>query len=134
MRSDQVQRVLRAALVGAVSLAMVVTAWAGPSSAAGRATPRQVSTRSQRSTPEDFAGTQDLAVSGYGDADGYHVQVARESAGFAWQDVAVLRPARLDESRWYGYQCLTGDGTHVAVSVLPGGLINLPGARLRGAY
>jgi hypothetical protein len=78
--------------------------------------------------------SRDVAVAGYGDGAGYHVQVARESDNFAWRDVAVLRPAGLDESAWYGYQCLAGDGTHVAVTVLPGGLVNLQGARLRGAY
>jgi RHS repeat-associated protein len=122
-------------LVGAVVTLALMTTSAVPAGAVARAASRTTSTRGATgAASRPFRGTNDLAVSGYGDGEGYHVQVAKESDGFAWQDVAVLRPAGLDEASWYGYQCLAGDGRHVAVTVLPGGLVNLPAARLRGAY
>jgi len=131
MRWGNIGAGARALVVGAVSLAMVVTAVATPAGAVARST----SSRSlPRATSRAFGGTSDLAVSGFGDGQGYHLQVAHESDGFTWQDVAVLRPAGLDEAAWYGYECLAGDGRHVAVTVLPGGLVNLPAARMRGAY
>jgi hypothetical protein len=40
----------------------------------------------------------------------YHVQVGRESGGFAWSSLAVIKPQGRDASSWTGYQCLSGDG------------------------
>ncbi|GAA4835124.1 RHS repeat-associated core domain-containing protein [Luteimicrobium xylanilyticum] len=84
--------------------------------------------------PASGALTKDVAVSGYGASDGFHVQVARESDGFVWSDVAVIDPGGLDEATWYGYECVSGDGKFAAVSVLPGSLVNLDEARDRGAF
>jgi RHS repeat-associated protein len=80
------------------------------------------------------ATSSDVALSGFGDGDGYHLQVARESSGFGWTDVAVLDPGGLDEPSWFGYECLSGDGQFAAVTVLPGSLVNVPQALHRGAY
>ncbi|WP_369964025.1 RHS repeat-associated core domain-containing protein [Leifsonia sp. EB34] len=74
------------------------------------------------------------AVDGRGDADGYHVRVTSASAGYAWRDIAVLRPATLDPGSWYGYQCLSSDGRFAAVAVLPGNAINTNAARDHGAF
>lgn len=76
----------------------------------------------------------DLAVDGWGDGAGYHLDVARGSANLAWREVAVLRPAGLDESGWTGYQCLSGDGRFAAVAVAPLSVVNLQSARDRGAF
>lgn len=93
---------------------------------------------SDEATATDFASpsdtASDVAVTGIGGADGYHVRVATGAAGFGWRDLAVIRPAELDPSTWYGYQCLTGDGKYVAVAVLPGDEINDNVSRDRGAY
>jgi hypothetical protein len=78
--------------------------------------------------------SSDTAVSGWGDAAGYHLEVGRESSGFAWREVAVLHPAGLDVSSWTGYQCLSGDGRFAAVAVLPTSVVNLATARDRGAF
>ncbi len=89
-------------------------------------------------TSRDFSDVgdaqTDVAVDGFGAADGYHISLARRSAGFAWNDLAVIRPAGLDESNWFGYQCVTADAKYVAVAILPGSSINLNIARDRGAY
>ncbi|WP_168203858.1 RHS repeat-associated core domain-containing protein [Humibacter ginsenosidimutans] len=91
-----------------------------------------------KSTPvasaKRFADGSDVAVDGQGASDGYHVRIARASSGFAWSDIAVLRPAALDPGAWYGYQCLTDDGKYIAVAVLPGDEVNDNTARERGAY
>jgi hypothetical protein len=78
--------------------------------------------------------SSDVAVGGWGDAAGYHLEVGRESSGFAWREVAVLHPAGLDVSSWTGYQCLSGDGRFAAVAVLPTSVVNLATARDRGAF
>ena len=75
-----------------------------------------------------------MAINGWGDAAGYHIEVGREAAGFAWREMAVLHPARLDEPSWTGYQCLSGDGRYAAVAVLPTSVVNLATARDRGAF
>ncbi len=80
------------------------------------------------------ASSADLAVDGFGDARGYHVQVAAERSGFDWREVAVLRPAGLDARSWTGYQCVSGNGRFAAVAVLPQSLVNRAVARDRGAF
>ena len=75
-----------------------------------------------------------LAVDGRSDSDGYHVRVTSGADGYAWRDIAVLRPANLDPGSWYGYQCLSSDGKFVAVAVLPGDAINTNAARDHGAF
>jgi RHS repeat-associated protein len=85
----------------------------------------------------DFPGgprSKDVAVDGVGDGEGYHVRVAQESSGFAWHDLAVIKPANLDEANWYGYQCVSSDGLYVAVAILPGHLENNAAGRNRGAF
>jgi hypothetical protein len=67
----------------------------------------------------DAGNSADVALDGWGDAAGYHVELGRESSGFAWSEVALLRPAGRDESSWAGYQCLSGDGRFAAVAILP---------------
>lgn len=79
------------------------------------------------------ASSADVAVDGWGDGYGYHVQVARERSGFAWQELAVLRPAGLDDRSWSGYQCVSGDGKYAAVAILPISAVNSAAARDHGA-
>jgi RHS repeat-associated protein len=90
------------------------------------------------SSPQDFsaksATSADIAVDGVGETDGYHLRIAQESAGFVWRDLAVIKPANLDEENWYGYQCLSSDGKYVAVAILPGSLENDAVGRLGGGF
>ncbi|MEV6443061.1 RHS repeat-associated core domain-containing protein [Amycolatopsis sp. NPDC051716] len=87
--------------------------------------------------PADFgagaAKSADLAIDGWGDARGYHLEVGREKSGFAWQEAALIRPEGVDDSSWTGYQCLSGDGRFAAVAVLPASAVNRQAARDHGA-
>ncbi|MFF1875574.1 hypothetical protein ACFVXD_42760, partial [Kitasatospora herbaricolor] len=88
----------------------------------------------QAAVPVVEGPSGDRAVDGRSEADGYHVRVTSASDGYAWTDIAVLRPANLDPSSWYGYQCLSSDGKFAAVAVLPGDAINANSARDHGAF
>ncbi len=80
------------------------------------------------------AQSADLAIEGFGDSSGYHLQEATEKSGFAWSQVAVLKPAGLDDRSWTGYQCLSGDGKYAAVTVLPISAVNNTASRDHGAF
>ena len=72
-------------------------------------------------TADSAAGgiATDVAITGYGDGSGYHLEVGRESSGFSWREIAVLQPGGIDASSWTGYQCMSGDGRFAAVAILP---------------
>lgn len=82
----------------------------------------------------DAAKSADIAVDGWGDAQGYHLEVGRESSGFAWHEVALIHPAGFDDSSWTGYQCLSGDGRFAALAILPASAVNTQAARDHGAF
>lgn len=82
----------------------------------------------------DAAKSADVALDGWGDAQGYHLQLGRENAGFAWREVALIHPAGLDDSSWTGYQCLSGDGRYAAVAILPVSAVTKQAARDHGAF
>ncbi|EWM18674.1 hypothetical protein KUTG_08978 [Kutzneria sp. 744] len=82
----------------------------------------------------DAARSGDVLVDGFGDGSGYHLQVAAEKSGFAWRQVAILKPTGLDDRSWTGYQCVSGDGKYAAVAVLPISAVNLTAARDHGAF
>ncbi|WP_239393666.1 RHS repeat-associated core domain-containing protein [Frankia sp. CiP3] len=75
----------------------------------------------------------DVAVNGWGDGAGYHLEVANESGGWSWRELAVLRPGGRDDSSWLGYQCVSGDGRYAGVAVLSASAANNAQARDRGA-
>lgn len=83
---------------------------------------------------QDPAASSDIAVNGYGDSTGYHLEVGRETSNFAWREVAVLHPAGMDDSSWTGYQCVSGDGRYAAVAILPASAVNLESARDHGGF
>jgi RHS repeat-associated protein len=130
---------------GTATIAVLATASLTLATAAAASTPRSASKPSPSPTkvasPANRTAfgpaatrSSDTAIDGWGDAAGYHIEVGRESSGFAWREVAVLHPAGLDESSWSGYQCLSGDGRYAAVAVLPTSVVNLATARDRGAF
>jgi RHS repeat-associated protein len=88
--------------------------------------------------PADFgpqaAKSADLAIDGWGDAQGYHLDLGRESAGFAWREIALIHPAGFDDASWTGYQCLSGDGKFAALAILPASAVNTQAARDHGAF
>jgi RHS repeat-associated protein len=119
------------AFVGTVAAAATLFGFAQPPALDSI---RDVSAVAQATAPAVSGATTDRAVDGRGDADGYHVRVTSAATGYAWSDIAVLRPASLDPGSWYGYQCVTSDGKFVAVAVLPGDAINSNVARDHGAF
>src|SRR5690348_11031166 len=101
------------AVVAAGLAATLVLGLVGPVSAA--ATDDSSSSGQDASAPAaadsgPAPDPRDVAVDGFGDAQGYHLQVGRGSGDYAWQDIAVLHPADLDVPSWTGYQCVSGDG------------------------
>ncbi len=88
--------------------------------------------------PADFgpqaAKSADLAIDGWGDAQGYHLELGREAAGYAWHEIALIHPAGFDDASWTGYQCLSGDGKFAALAILPASAVNTQAARDHGAF
>ncbi|MEU6851532.1 RHS repeat-associated core domain-containing protein [Actinacidiphila alni] len=106
-----------------------------PASAAPRG-PAQTSGRSPSGIEDAPSGAPkaDVLVNGYGDAGGYHLAVATGAGGYAWREIAVIRPGDIDDSSWTGYQCVSGDGRFAAVTVLPAMAVNQAAARDHGAF
>jgi hypothetical protein len=128
---------LVAVLVLVVGLASATAAAMTPRHTAPKPVPkpmRVASPANRQVFGPGAARARDVAIEGWGDAAGYHLDIGREAAGFSWREVAVLRPAGLDESSWTGYQCISGDGRYAAVAVLPTSAVNLGTARDRGAF
>lgn len=132
----------RRGLAIAISIALIaglvepVTASAA-SAATPAASPSASADAPAASTAAQAAGAadpQDIALDGFGDAAGYHLQVSRGSAGFGWQEIAVLRPAVADTPSWTGYQCVSGDGRYAAVAILPTDQVNDAASRDHGGY
>ena len=133
--SDSSNALIAISVTAALVLSTLAFTTIGTVSVAKAATP---TTALHSASPTDFPnggnGSTDIAIDGIGDADGYHIRVAQESAGFTWHDLAVIKPANLDEAHWYGYQCLSSDGRYAAVAILPGTLENNAAGRNRGAF
>jgi hypothetical protein len=77
---------------------------------------------------------EDFVVRGRGDLGGYHLYVASPRTRWAWRHTATLAPAGLTSDGWTGYECLTGDGTHVVAVVAPRSFANVARLRDRGAF
>ena len=107
---------------------------ASPSSAAIDAALHPASARESVDFGPSSATSADLALNGWGDSSGYHLDIGKGSDGFQWQELAVLRPDGIDDSSWTGYQCLSGDGRYVAVAILPASAVNTPSLREDGAF
>jgi RHS repeat-associated protein len=116
-------------MAGRVSVASAVAA-----PAKAPAPPKPAAAPKPADFGPDAAKSADVAVDGWGDAAGYHVEVGRESSGFAWREVALLHPAGVDDESWTGYQCLSGDGRFAAVAILPASAVNQQAARDHGAF
>jgi hypothetical protein len=117
---------LVALLAGTVSAVGAKPAQATPTAHAAAPKPADFGTGAEKSA--------DVALDGWGDSTGYHLELGRENSGFAWNEVALLRPAGRDESSWTGYQCLSGDGKFAAVAILPASAVNQQAARDHGAF
>ena len=74
----------------------------------------------------------DEIVAGTGDADGYHVFVAR-APGWQWTGVATILPDGSRERPWVGSECLSGDGAWAVVVVADETTADSPLGRNHGA-
>jgi hypothetical protein len=121
-----------AVLAGMLNATSAQAAQAAPARAATSAHPAAAV------TPGDFgSGAQsstDLAIDGWGDGAGYHLEVGRESSAFAWHEIALLHPVGFDDPSWTGYQCISGDGRFAGVVILPASAVNTEAARNHGGF
>ncbi len=93
------------------------------------------SSKSASTSADVVTPNSDFAADGWGDSSGYHISVGSGQDGnFTWSDLAVIKPANLDEQSWTGYQCVSGDGKYIAVTVLPASAVNTPSMRQAGAF
>jgi RHS repeat-associated protein len=120
--------------VGISALCLVLTGAFTQAYAAPTPTRAATAATSSATTATPATDASDVTVDGWGDGSGYHVEVGRGAGNFAWHEVALIKPAGLDESSWTGYQCVSGDGKYAAVAMEPMTLVNQQAARDRGAF
>jgi hypothetical protein len=75
----------------------------------------------------------DVLVMGVGDADGFHLYMARERDAFAWRTVATLNAGQTDAGAWTGYTCVTGSGRYAVAVYAPSFFVNKPRLITAGA-
>lgn len=118
---------------GTVLLAMsLLAATPGPASAASG--PTAAKAPGVQAPAESAGPAADVLVNGWGDSAGYHLAVGTGAGGYAWRELAVVRPGGIDDASWTGYQCVSGDGRYAAVTVLPASAVNRAEARDHGAF
>ncbi|CCB71872.1 RHS repeat-associated core domain-containing protein [Streptantibioticus cattleyicolor] len=115
-------------------MALTLALTAGVVSPAIAATTPRAAPSAAPPPPAPTTAAGDVLVNGWGDGAGYHLDVATGSGGYDWRELAVLRPAGIDDSSWTGYQCVSGDGRYAAVAILPASAVNLAVARDHGAF
>ncbi|ARF74074.1 NocE [Kitasatospora albolonga] len=81
------------------------------------------------------ATSRDTAWTTTGDATGFHLLIADESAGYAWKTAATLRePGFPDTDTWIGNACVTESGDRALVAYAPRTFTNKPDLMARGAF
>ncbi|MEV7415422.1 RHS repeat-associated core domain-containing protein [Streptomyces sp. NPDC089919] len=105
-----------------------------PAAASSRAAAAAVPAPGGQGPAESAGPAADVLVNGWGDSAGYHLAVGTGAGGYAWREVAVVRPGGIDDASWTGYQCVSGDGRFAALTVLPASAVNRAEARDHGAF
>ncbi|MEV6925091.1 hypothetical protein AB0M46_11395 [Dactylosporangium sp. NPDC051485] len=80
-----------------------------------------------------WRSSSDVVVTGAGDADGYHLYIAREKDAFGWQTLATLKSTDIDVGPWGGSVCVTGSGRYAVVVFAPVKASNDPKLMMAGA-
>ncbi len=132
--SGGIVRVRRMSAFRIFTVLLSVLALLGATTSVAGAAPKPASTPKPADFGPGASKSADVAVDGYGDAQGYHLELGRESTAFAWQEVALIHPAGFDDGSWTGYQCVSGDGKFAAVAILPASAVNTQAARDHGAF
>ncbi|MFJ4873742.1 hypothetical protein ACIP93_00750 [Streptomyces sp. NPDC088745] len=83
---------------------------------------------------KDWQKSGDVAWTTTGDAQGFHLMTARESAGYQWQTTASLAEPGLDADQWIGNACVTGSGRYAVVVYAPRTFTNKPKLMARGGF
>ncbi len=81
-----------------------------------------------------WKGSKDIAWTTSGDANGFHLLVAREREAYAWRTVASLREPGMDVDAWIGNACLTASGRRAVVAYAPRSFAAKPELSERGAF
>ncbi len=66
-----------------------------------------------------WQSSSDVAITGVGDTDGFHLEIAREKDAFRWSTLATLSGVNPNGGPWTGYTCLTGSGRYAVAVYLP---------------
>jgi len=95
--------------------ALAVAGLAVPAQAQAKA-PNPGGGQAAIAAPDTALGTKwktsaDVVVTGAGDADGYHLYIAREKDAFAWKTLATLRAEAIDIGPWGGSVCVRAAAT-----------------------
>ncbi|MGW4638055.1 hypothetical protein ACWEN6_05995 [Sphaerisporangium sp. NPDC004334] len=78
--------------------------------------------------------SEDRAWTTIGDADGFHVLVAEERAGYAWRTVTTLSEPGFDADQWIGNACLTRSGRRLVIVYAPRTFTNRDDLFNRGGF
>src|ERR1700754_1826692 len=89
--------------------------------------------------PDAILGTRwrqstDVMVNGAGDAEGFHLFVARESESFAWSPLVPLNAGMTEVGTWTGNVCVTGSGRYAVATYAPAAAANRPALLSAGAF
>ncbi|GIF24401.1 hypothetical protein BJ973_007881 [Actinoplanes tereljensis] len=82
---------------------------------------------------KDWKSSSDVVVTGAGDADGYHLYIAREKDAFGWRTLATLKSSAIDVGPWGGSVCVTGSGRYAVAIFAPKKAANDPALMMAGA-
>ncbi|WP_051855113.1 SGNH/GDSL hydrolase family protein [Streptomyces sp. NRRL B-1347] len=80
-----------------------------------------------------WKNSEDRAVTGAADAEGFRILVADESKAYAWKAVATLSEPGMPADSWIGNQCVMDD-SHVAAVYAPRAFTNKPDLMQGGAF
>ncbi|MCW6007801.1 SGNH/GDSL hydrolase family protein [Micromonospora sp. CPCC 205371] len=118
----------RIATISVLSLLMSLAA-AAPAQA--RPAPARATERpSEKLNPP----SGDIALTGDGDSDGFHLLVADAANPGSWWEAATLSEPGFSTDRWIGQYCLTGSGKRAAVVYAPREFANSEHGMYAGAF
>jgi hypothetical protein len=106
--------------------ALAGTAAADPAAPAATGVDRAALAAPDAALGAGWRASGDVLVAGAGDANGYHLYLAREKDAFAWSTLATLRSAALDLGTWTGHVCVTGSGRYAVAVYAPAMAANKP--------
>ncbi|MFC1419926.1 glycohydrolase toxin TNT-related protein [Streptacidiphilus cavernicola] len=81
-----------------------------------------------------WSTSKDQVVTATGDDSGFHLLVAKESAGYDWKTAVTLNEPGLDADEWVGNTCTTPDGAYEGVVYAPQRWTNEEDTLERGGF